>query len=138
MGIGDANESVNYDCQAYLAGELVGMANSVGAGAAGGAKLAANQAGKEFSHFMSKKALSKLAEKFPLAKKAMGKCWWNGNYVSPKFHSLTDPYRRLKGQKGKKPMVPQPFRTLLRAPFPITGGAIGLGGGLGHLLGGQE
>ncbi len=74
-----------------------------------------------------------------LIKKAQGKCWWNGNYVTRWFHSFTDPLRYLKGQtKATKLLLHVALRPLFRAPFPITFGGAGAAAGASEIVLGHE
>ncbi|MBX7134812.1 MAG: RHS repeat-associated core domain-containing protein [Fimbriimonadaceae bacterium] len=139
-GVGDANEIIDYDSTLYVLGEVAGTLNGLFMGGAGGMKAGAYRAGLEFSHFVARRTLKPLAEKgLVIAKKLMGKCKWNGNYVTPIFHSRTDPYRYLKGQtKATKRTLPLVLRAPLRAPFWLSGSMVGGGLGAGHMIWGRE
>lgn len=110
-------------------------------GVGGGAKLGAQRMGAEFSHWIPVRYIKKLKARFPetsrLWNKLLSKCQYNGNWVSPHFHYLTDPYRNLRGLKGGY-SLPAPFAQLLRTPLPLTGGTVGFGAGAGHMAWGQE
>ena len=142
LGIGDANESVDYGTGWYAGGEAAGTLNDIAFGAAGGWELGAKAAGKEFSHFIPARTIRNLAERLPgfaRSLKAFDRCPLNGNYVSPAFHAMTDPFRVARGSTfGYGKALPPLLSLPLRASFPVTGGLIGLGSGIGHSLWGRE
>jgi|GEM_PF-6200313 len=134
LGVGDANDSVDFGSSQYGWGQTVGTVNDVLLGGAGGWKAGAKRIGTEFSHTMPKRLLQPYADRgSKLAKKLIGKCRLNGNYVSPKFHARTDPHRYLKGErKATKQLLAQPLRALLRLPFWLSGGLAGGAMGVGY------
>jgi RHS repeat-associated protein len=128
-GIGVGLEYLlNGDCATW---EDYALAAGLGAlGAEGGLLATGGRAiGKEFSHLIPARAFKGAS---PTLKWLLGKgAGLNGNNVSPWFHSLTDPFRYLKGQTkadsltkafSNLPVIPQ----LLRIPAWIAGA---VGGG---------
>jgi len=104
----------------YKAGELLGAASTVGTGLAGGLRAAGvKAAGKEFSHW------------FPARWKGP-RSIWNGNFVSPETHALSDPFRyRFMNAEWKK-ANPMPSRTRqqwVRFPKAYKGSLAGAGYG---------
>jgi RHS repeat-associated protein len=103
---------INWDDALYT-----GAMSAVG-GSLGGAMFGLKQVGKEFSHFIP-------------TRWGGPRSYWNGNYVSPYFHSATDWYRRLAGQKiGGDQLYPPVIRQILRTPATIAGALAGAGIGL--------
>ena len=76
-----SDDIVNKCSDWYKGGEWTGVAYSIATGLIGGLRAAGTRAaGKEFSHWIPKR---------------MGgpRSIWNGNYVTPAEHALSDPYR---------------------------------------------
>jgi RHS repeat-associated protein len=100
----------------------VGGSALAGAAFGGAGKLASGLkgAGKEFSHFIPKRAGS-------IFKKNSR---WNGNYVSPKRHYKHDDYRYPSGSSGFGDKLPQGLMQYDRLPSAPTGlaGAAAFGG----------
>lgn len=144
LGIGDANEAVNYDSPDYSYGETVGTAHTLLLGGAGGLKVGAKGVGKTFSHFVPARTIKSILGMLPKESllyiwiKRFGRSRLNGNYVSPKFHHKTDYFFRLPGMPARQGMVPEGLAQLLRVPTPIAGGGAGFVLGQGHRILGRE
>jgi hypothetical protein len=145
LGIGDANEAVDYHSGAYTAGEVSGIALDFAIGGAGGWKAAGEKAiGKEFSHAIPVRVLKRAstwlgdgrAGKF--LRTTFGDSKFNGNYVSAGEHAMSDPFRYLKGWTRNSVRYSLPRKIISRTPN-VYKGSFGLGGaGIVHHYGGQE
>lgn len=103
-----------------------GFVASIALGGALGAEAAEANAGKkgfEFSHWLPTR---------------MGgpRSIYNGNYVSQKFHYLTDAFRYPPGWQAFGPKLPAVVQQLLRIPWVYDGAAAGVAwGGAGAMAG---
>jgi len=107
------DDLVDENSVAYNLGEWSGIAINSGIGAVAGLKAAGTKAvGREFSHWIPNR---------------MGgpRSIWNGNYISPRFHYLTDPYRYPKGWRSIGPKWNPVLQQLGRIPFVYYGAAAG-------------
>ena len=132
LGIGDANDAVQYGSLGYHAGEVLGTIHSTLMNAAGGIKaVGVKAAGKEFSHWIPERILKKSGSKW--AVKTFGRSKWNGNYVTPQRHFQHDPFRYLKNYKTLpfKRFSP-PVQQLDRVPRSIYGTVGGASAGQIH------
>jgi RHS repeat-associated protein len=114
----DTNSSVNKCSSAYSAGEWTGVGYGFAAGGAAGWRIGASRTATrtEFSHWIPNR---------------MGgpRSAWNGNYVSPRTHAMSDPYRYRfmpRDWKDANPIWPAPARQAARLPYWIPG--MGMGG----------
>ena len=104
---------VNPCSKAYKAGEWTGFAVSTAGGVAGGIKAAGTKAvGKEFSHWIPRRL-------------GGARSILNGNFVTPKFHYLTDPFRYPKGWRAFGDKLNPALQQLGRIPFVYDGAAAG-------------
>jgi RHS repeat-associated protein len=107
---------VNKCSSAYDAGEAAGMAAALATGLEAGLDAAGEAgAGKEFSHWIPNR---------------MGgpRSIWNGNYVSPTEHALSDPYRynfMPRSWKQNNPLPNPLTQQWNRIPNAYKGGAAG-------------
>ncbi|MEO7714972.1 MAG: hypothetical protein ABIY70_02115 [Capsulimonas sp.] len=151
LGVGDANDAVQYDSLGYHAGEALGTIHSALMGAGGGLKAAGvaiskKEAAKltasgvktsttEFSHWIPNRYLKKTGSKWIMNK--FGRSKWNGNYVTPQRHSMHDPFRYLA--KAVQPTRFSPtVQQLDRVPRSIYGTGAGAALGQGHRVLGRE
>jgi uncharacterized protein RhaS with RHS repeats len=127
LGMQLYNKGGGLDCVDWLD---VGM-SAVGGGLIG---KVFKKGGKEFSHWvpdryvrpLTRSGKNKNRHYNPWVDKYFGgfvRGPFNGNYVSPKTHAYTDPYRNLKGMK-KADTLPLPAALPLRTPGWIPGGAL--------------
>lgn len=132
--------SVDYCSGAYSGGEWVGVGYSFLLGGTGGWK-AAGQAGKgmEFSHWLPDRYFRPLSrsgksinpEYKPWLKNIFGwaeRTRFNGNYVTPETHALSDPYRyrRMpKTWKANNPIKGKVGQQFTRIPNVYKGAALG-------------
>jgi hypothetical protein len=111
-----ASSVVNKCSGWHQLGTPTGVALSIAIGAAAGAESAAASEGTEFSHWIPNR---------------MGgpRSVWNGNYVTPNMHYLTDPFRYPSGWQAWGPKLNPIFQQALRVPYIYDGAAIGAGYG---------
>jgi RHS repeat-associated protein len=106
------NDVVNHCSRSYTAGQVAGVALDVAAGGAAGLEAAGVRgAGKEFSHW--------IPQRF-----GGSRSLWNGNYVTPIEHALSDPFRYRFAPAAWKEMNPMPnmlVQQLNRVPYAIRG-----------------
>ncbi|MEO0972371.1 MAG: RHS repeat-associated core domain-containing protein, partial [Pseudomonadota bacterium] len=96
-------------------------------GGGGFAATGIKRAGREFSHSVPARTLKRSGFGRRLDKRSNSYRSLNGNYVSPKFHSWTDPSRYLKGQrKATKRMLHPAARPFARAPLWSYGAFAGM------------
>lgn len=111
----------------YKGGEWAGLATITATGFAGGLKAAGTKAaakatGKEFSHWIPNRLI-------PKGLKKLGRTTWNGNYVTPKLHYLTDPRRYPSGWRNFGGRWNPILRQLARIPYVYDGAVVGAGYG---------
>lgn len=114
------NDVVDHCSRSYTAGQVAGVALDVAAGGAAGLEAAGVRgAGKEFSHW--------IPQRF-----GGSRSLWNGNYVIPIEHALSDPFRYRFAPAAWKEMNPMPnvlIQQLNRVPYAVRGlfasGAVG-------------
>jgi len=111
-----SNSAVNKCSGAYSSGEWAGIGASVALGGALGWRAAGSKAfGKEFSHWIPNRLGG------PSSK-------WNGNYVSPTTHALSDPYRYRfmpRAWKAGNPMPSGVSQQWTRLPNVYKGASVG-------------
>lgn len=140
LGLGDdlrrvfhGSDVVDTDTGVYRGGKVTGFVASLSIGFVNGVRAAGvKAAGLEFSHWIPARYLK---NKPNWLKNTFGRSIFNGNYVTPRFHALSDPYRyRFMPRiwKGANPMLPLAFQQAMRIPFLYSGGAAGAAwGGVG-------
>jgi RHS repeat-associated protein len=116
------NGAVDKCSGAYSAGEWSGIGFDIALGGAIGWELAgAKGASKEFSHWIPSRMGG------PRSK-------WNGNFVPPATHALSDPYRYRfmpRAWKAENPMPGQAWQQMVRIPNVYKGAAAGSAYGAG-------
>jgi RHS repeat-associated protein len=121
--------SVVNKCSGWHAlGTATGIGLTTAIGGAAGAEAAeanAGEKGYEFSHWIPDR---------------MGgpRSIFNGNYVSSKFHYLTDFYRYPTGYQAWGPKLPAVVQQLLRIPWVYDGAAAGAAYGAASTMGGRK
>jgi hypothetical protein len=109
------NGVVDKCSNAYTGGQMSGIAFAIAAGGAAGLEAAganAGETGYEFSHWIPNRF-------------GGPRSLWRGNYVSQKFHYLTDPFRYPSGWQNYGDKLPAALQQLLRIPWVYGGGAAG-------------
>ncbi|MGF6492563.1 RHS repeat-associated protein [Luteibacter sp. 621] len=106
------NDVVDHCSRSYTAGQVAGVALDFAAGGAAGLEAAGTRGvGKEFSHWIPRR----LGGSGSL---------WNGNYVTPIEHALSDPYRYRFAPAAWKNLNPMPnmlVQQLNRVPYALRG-----------------
>jgi hypothetical protein len=62
---------------------------------------------------------------------------WNGNFVTPRFHALTDAYRfrfMNRAWKENNQMFPYLMQQAARVPYTIAGGTVGFSSGVAKMM----
>ena len=126
--IGIGLELLTNECATLKDIVFAGIFGAAGGGLIG--KSLIKTSGKEFSHWIPKRYFNPNSTSFkPVLNKTLGKFGrsrLNGNFVTPKLHSRTDPFRFLKGQT-KADKLPSFIQQILRVLAWIPGaGLIGL------------
>lgn len=122
------NGVVNRCSAAYTGGEAFGFVNMIAVGGAFGAEAAeanAGRAGFEFSHWIP-------------ARMGGPRSIFNGNFVSQKFHYLTDYYRYPSGWRAWGPKLAPALQQILRIPWVYDGAAAGAAYGAASAMAGRS
>jgi RHS repeat-associated protein len=122
---GNASRTVNECSTWYRGGEWSGTVLSTAIGGGAGLRSAAKKVGTEFSHWVPVR---------------MGgpRSLWNGNFVTPRVHYLSDPYRYPIGWRAFGPKLNPGLQQLVRIPKVYKGAVVGMTyGTLSQMWGGR-
>lgn len=125
----NGNSSVLNPCSGWrTAGTVAGIALTTAIGGAAGAEAAtanAGRAGYEYSHWIP-------------ARMGGPRSVFNGNYVSQRYHYLTDPYRYPPGSANWGDKLNPAMQQLLRIPWVYDGAAAGTAAGGASAMNGRS